>query len=100
MKSKIKELWFKAEDKSVEYSKLDIFKTLSKLVYTMAMLVLCLIVFIIYCIGELITYAKEKIQRKDDVEKLDEYSAQEGYTVPEKIEPGEMSKVDRVRKWM
>ena len=69
MKSKIKELWFKAEDKSVEYSKLDIFKTLSKLVYTMAMLVLCLIVFIIYCIGELIIYAKEKIQRKDDVEK-------------------------------
>ena len=40
------------------------------------------------------------MQRKDDVEKLDEYSAQEGYTVPEKIEPGEMSKVDRVRKWM
>lgn len=100
MKSKLKELWFKSEDKSVEYSKLGIFETLSKLVYTAAMLVMCVIIFIVYCINELVIYTKEKMQRKDDVEKLDEYSAQEGYTVPEKVEPGEMSKVDRVRKWM
>ena len=100
MKSKLKELWFKAEDKSVEYSKLEFFNFLSKLIHTAAMFVLCVIVFIVYCLKEFISYAKEKLQRKQDVEELDEYSAREEIILPDKIEPNELDKLDKVRKWM
>ncbi len=100
MKTKLKELWFKAEDKSVEYSKLEFFNFLSKLVYTAAMFVLCVIVFIVYCLKEFISYAKKKLQRKQDVEELDEYSAREEIILPDKVEPGELDKLDKVRKWM
>ena len=100
MKSKLKELWFKAEDKSVEYSKLEFFNFLSKLIHTAAMFVLSVIVFIVYCLKEFISYAKEKLQRKQDVEELDEYSAREEIILPDKIEPNELDKLDKVRKWM
>ena len=41
MKNKIKVLWFEAEDKAVEYSKHGLFQTLSKLLYTAVMLLMC-----------------------------------------------------------
>tara|TARA_Y100000592_G_scaffold97288_1_gene167709 strand:+ start:132 stop:437 length:306 start_codon:yes stop_codon:yes gene_type:complete len=100
IKERLKVLWFKAEDKAVEYSKLPLFEVLSKLIYTIALFIMCVIVFMVYGIIDLSSYIKQKTQRKTDVKELDEYSAQEGYTVPEKIEPGEMDQVDRIRKWM
>ena len=100
MKKKIKDLWFDAEGKAVEYGKLEFFKFLSKLVHTAAMLILCVIIFTVYCLNEFFLYVKEKLQRKQDVEELDEYSAREETILPDKVEPGEIDKVDRVRKWM
>jgi len=100
IKERLKVLWFKAEDKAVEYSKLPLFEVLSKLIYTIALFIMCVIAFMVYGIIDLSSYIKQKTQRKTDVKELDEYSAQEGYTVPEKIEPGEMDQVDRIRKWM
>ena len=60
--------------------------------------------FIVFCTSELILYVKDYLkarnQKTKDVNDSNEYSAQEGYTVPDKVEPGEMDQVERIRKWM
>ena len=104
IKDQLKVLWFKAEDKAVEFSKLGIFETLSKIMFTIALFIICFTVFIVFCTSELILYVKDYLksrnQKTKDVNDSDEYSAQEGYTVPDKVEPGEMDQVERIRKWM
>jgi len=104
MKAHLKVLWFKAEDKAVEYSKLDIFKTISKLFYTAALLIMCTVVFTILGIHSLWTWLKDRyIQRvrtKNNVETVDEYSANDEYILPDKVEPGDVDPVERIRKWM
>tara|TARA_B100001057_G_scaffold256660_1_gene256879 strand:+ start:143 stop:454 length:312 start_codon:yes stop_codon:yes gene_type:complete len=102
----IKDIWFKAEDKALEYSKLDIFKVISKLFYTAALLIMCTVVFAILGIHAIWTLLKDRytqqVQTKNDnnIETVDEYSADDEYVLPDKVESGELDPVERIRKWM
>ena len=103
MKNKIKVLWFEAEDKAVEYSKHRLFQTLSKLLYTAVMLLMCVVIFAVYGTIELLLYAKKRFIDKEPTVETDEYSAPEGLTMPDKIEPNTNQTedpVERIRKWM
>ena len=103
MKSKIKVLWFEAEDKAVEYSKHGLFQTLSKLLYTAVMLLMCLVIFAVYGAIELFLYAKKRFIDKKSTVETDEYSVPEGLNMPDKIEPNTNQTedpVERIRKWM
>tara|TARA_B100001094_G_scaffold139499_1_gene134926 strand:- start:748 stop:1071 length:324 start_codon:yes stop_codon:yes gene_type:complete len=107
MKAHLKVLWFKAEDKALEYSKLDIFKVISKLFYTAALLIMCTVVFAIFGIHAIWTLLKDRytqqVQTKNNnnnIETVDEYSADDEYVLPDKVEPGELDPVERIRKWM
>jgi len=103
MKKKIKVLWFEAEDKAVEYSKHGLFKTLSKLLHTAVMLLMCVVIFTVYSAVELFLYAKKRFIDNEPTVETDEYSAPEGLTMPDKIEPNTNQTddpVERIRKWM
>ena len=103
MKSKIKVLWFEAEDKAVEYSKHGLFQTLSKLLHTAVMLLMCLVIFAVYGTIELLLYAKKRFIDKEPTVETDEYSVPEGLNMPDKIEPNTNQTEDpaeRIRKWM
>lgn len=103
MKNKIKVLWFEAEDKAVEYSKHGLFQTLSKLLHTAVMLLMCLVIFAVYGTIELLLYAKKRFIDKEPTVETDEYSVPEGLNMPDKIEPNTNQTEDpaeRIRKWM
>jgi len=104
IKNQLKVLWFKAEDKAVEFSKSDIFGVISKLFYTSVLFMICLIAFIIFAIHVIWMVAKEKyvskFQRNNDTKDLDEYSANDEYVLPDKVEPSDLDQVERIRKWM
>jgi len=100
----LKVLWFKAEDKAVEYSKLDIFKTISKLFYTAVLFIICVTIFAVLGVHAIWQLLKNKytqhIQKNNNTEIVDEYSANDEYILPDKVEPGELDTVERIRKWM
>ena len=103
IRNKIKVLWFEAEDKAVEYSKHGLFQTLSKLLHTAVMLLMCVIIFAVYGAIELFLYVKKRFIDNEPTVETDEYSAPEGYTMPDKIEPSTSKSedpVERIRKWM
>ena len=105
MKS-LNDLWFDAEDvvKKIQSNFPGFFEVAVKILKTVLLFALCSIIFIVLIVKEytIIAYIKikSKMQKDNDIEELDEYSAREEIVLPDKVEPGEMDKVDRVRKWM
>ena len=80
------------------------FEVSVKILKTVLLFALCSIIFIVLIVKEytIIAYIKikSKMQKDNDIEELDEYSAREEIVLPDKVEPGELDKLDKVRKWM
>ncbi len=105
MKS-LNDLWFDAEDvvKKIQSNFPGFFEVAVKILKTVLLFALCSIIFIVLIVKEytIIAYIKikSKMQKDNDIEELDEYSAREEIVLPDKVEPGELDKLDKVRKWM
>tara|TARA_Y100001970_G_scaffold104573_1_gene130961 strand:- start:460 stop:777 length:318 start_codon:yes stop_codon:yes gene_type:complete len=105
MKS-LNDLWFDAEDvvKKIQSNFPGFFEVAVKILKTVLLFALCSIIFIVLIVKEytIIAYIKikSKMQKDNDIEELDEYSAREEIVLPDKVEPGELDKLDKVRRWM
>tara|TARA_B100000700_G_C15003761_1_gene837560 strand:- start:610 stop:927 length:318 start_codon:yes stop_codon:yes gene_type:complete len=105
MKS-LNDLWFDAEDvvKKIQSNFPEFFEVAVKILKTVLLFALCSIIFIVLIVKEytIIAYIKikSKMQKDNDIEELDEYSAREEIVLPDKVEPGELDKLDKVRRWM
>lgn len=65
IKDKLKIIWFNAEDKTVEWSKTDLFVGLSKLLHTFILLVLTITFFVVYSIIETFVFLKDKLNKEN-----------------------------------
>tara|TARA_B100000497_G_C7624820_1_gene375462 strand:+ start:59 stop:379 length:321 start_codon:yes stop_codon:yes gene_type:complete len=65
IKDKLKIIWFNAEDKTVEWSKTDLFAGLSKLLHTFVLLVLTITFFVVYSIIETFVFLKDKLNKEN-----------------------------------
>jgi hypothetical protein len=65
IKDRLKIIWFNAEDKTVEWSKTDLFIGLSKLLHTFILLVLTITFFVVYSIIETFVFLKDKLNKEN-----------------------------------
>tara|TARA_Y100000590_G_scaffold237348_1_gene267156 strand:+ start:278 stop:607 length:330 start_codon:yes stop_codon:yes gene_type:complete len=106
----LKDLWFDAEDvvKKIQINFPGFFEVAVKILKTVILFILCSAIFMILIAKEFIVSMykkiKSKLKKDNAVEELDEYvdeyGAREEIVLPDKVEPGELDKLDKVRKWM